>query len=562
MSGYVSGSLWGLILGGVGLGLASQVGDLPAGNAPPETPQVAAPQAVAETSIAVVEVPEPAPEEPVAAVETPQVEQPEVDVAAPLTETTPPAPPAAPAVTTELVVPTPSEDPDITREPEPPQLPRDVVTAPVAPAPEGNVVIATQPPAPEIETEAAEEEPAAVAVAPDMPAVPSETIAETAPAEPEDQPAPSSDVATAPAAPTNPSVPSTDVATAPTQPEVSSAPSSDVADAPAATESIVPVPESTIPETVVAEPVVPEEDSTPAVSQPAEAPPVAIVAIPPVEEVPQPAPEIIAVQDTTETPLPQVNSGVRVNRPGAEPSETAGQEAEVVVDDGALDDLPALERYATVFEATPDVPLMSILLVDGGQGNGAAQIAALPFPASVVVDALADDATTRMQSYRDAGVEVVMQTSLPSGAVPTDVEVAFEAAFDILPETVALFSGADGLLQSNRAVTTQVIEVLQSEGRGLIVVERGLSNAIRGAEQVGLPAAPVLRALDAEGAPAIGRALDQAAFRARQAGNGIILANLTDDTIAALASWGAENDGAQISLAPVSAILQGSVAAE
>ncbi|MDX8353407.1 divergent polysaccharide deacetylase family protein [Cognatiyoonia sp. IB215182] len=545
MSGYVSGSLWGLILGGVGLGFASQVANLPAGNAPPETPQVAAPQTVAETSIAVVEAPEPAPEEPVVAVETPQVEQPEVDVAAPLTETTPPAPPAAPAVTTELVVPTPSEDPDITREPEPPQLPRDVVTAPVAPAPEANVVIATQPPAPEVETETAEEEPSVVAVEPEEPVVPTETVAEAVPAEPEDQP-----------------VPSSDVATAPIQPEEPPAPSTDVADAPTATESIVPVPETTVPETVVAEPVVPEEDSAPAVPQPAEVPPVAIVAIPPVEEAPQPAPEIIAVQDTTETPLPQVNTGVRVNRPGAEPSETAGQEAEVVVDDSGLDDLPALERYATVFEATPDVPLMSILLIDEGQGDGAAQIAALPFPATVVVDALADDATARMQAYRDAGVEVVMQTSLPAGAVPTDVEVAFEAAFDILPETVALFSGANGLLQSNRAVTTQVIEVLQSEGRGLIVVERGLSNAIRGAEQVGLPAAPVLRALDAEGAPAIGRALDQAAFRARQAGNGIILAELTDDTIAALASWGAENDGAQIALAPVSAILQGSVAAE
>ncbi|MEM9787037.1 MAG: divergent polysaccharide deacetylase family protein, partial [Pseudomonadota bacterium] len=178
--------------------------------------------------------------------------------------------------------------------------------------------------------------------------------------------------------------------------------------------------------------------------------------------------------------------------------------------------------------------------------------------------ALSADANARMRTYRDAGVEVVMQTSLPLGAVPTDVEVAFEAAFDILPETVALFSGADGILQNNRAVTAQVIEVLKSEGRGLIVVERGLGNAIRGAAQAGLPAAPVLRDLDGAGtsAAAIGRALDQAAFRARQAGDGVMLARITDQSIAALQAWAVENNGSQITLAPASTILNKINAAE
>lgn len=513
MSGFVSGGLWGLVLGGVGLAFVSQVSDLPAGNVPPLAPQVAAPQTALNENTGAVDVPQTPSGETELAVDVPRVAVPEAEVTAPVTDTTPPTPPEAPDIAATLTVPEDVSDPEIAAGLDAPELSRTVISPPVVPQPEEDVVIATEPaqPVPEVAD-------------PDSNEVAG--VAEDAALEP------------APVAPT----PAPEPAQTPTEPVAAAPePAADTAESDAAEEPITPE-------------VVPEvADTTPEIAEP-----------PAVEE-PATEPAIVAVTDTNETPLPQVNSGVRVNRPGATPSETAGQDAEIVTDEETLGDAPALVRYAAAFEQVGDLPLMSILLLDDAEAGGsAAEVAALPFPATVVVDALSADANARMRTYRDAGVEVVMQTSLPLGAVPTDVEVAFEAAFDILPETVALFSGADGILQNNRAVTAQVIEVLKSEGRGLIVVERGLGNAIRGAAQAGLPAAPVLRDLDGAGtsAAAIGRALDQAAFRARQAGDGVMLARITDQSIAALQAWAVENNGSQITLAPASTILNKINAAE
>ncbi len=528
MSGFVSGSVWGLVLGSVGLVLASQLNDMPAGNEPPLTPQVTAPQAAMDETTPDVQVPDAPAAETALAVEVPRVAMPEAEVEAPLTDTSPPVPPTAPDISAALTLPEAVSDPEIATGLETPELSRTVISPPAVPQPEEDVVIATEP-----------AQPAPEPVRPDSNEVAG--VAEDTALEPPQQ----EDVVQETAEVVEADAPVAEVVT---EPAPETAPEPDAVADQGIQDDVAATPETL--ETAEATPA--EQDNSPDVT-----------ASPTVEDtVSEPA--IIDVTDTADTPLPRVNTGVRVNRPGAAPTETAGQDAEVVVEQDSLEDAPALVRYATAFEATDDLPLMAILLLDGGQADGAARVAGLPFPATVVVDALAADANARMQAYRAAGVEVVMQTSLPAGAVPTDVEVAFEAAFDILPETVALFSGADGMLQNNRAVTAQVIEVLQSEGRGLIVVERGLSSAIRGAAQVGLPAVPVLRELDGGGedAAAIGRALDQAAFRARQAGDGVLLARLTDQTVEALQTWGTENNGGQITLAPVSAILRGDLATE
>lgn len=525
MSGSISGSLWGLVLGGVGLTFVSLVNEQPAGNAPPLTPQLTAPSAV-QTDAApeglILEAPTAA---RAFDVDAPRVAVPTAEVAAPDTDTTPSSPPAAPDLATALTVPESVSNPEVTEGLEEPLISRTVTSSPAVPVPEQNVVIATRP-AQQTPEPAVPDDTDVAGVAEDVAIVPLPEEAIVAP-----EPA-AIEVAQAD--------PSVEAAT-----ETTGTATEEAAEPAIVTEA--PVDEDKIsaePAIVAALPDVTPD--TPAV-EPA-----------PNVEVTAPAQQSVIDADAVQEPLPQVAGGVRVNRPSVESAENAGQDSEINIVDTVPDDATALQRYAAQFEATSDLPQISILLLDNASDSSAvARAAALPFPVTVVIDALSADANAQMRSYRDAGIEVVMQTSLPAGAIPTDVEVAFEAAFDILPETVALFSGGDGILQSNRAVTEQVIQVLQSDGRGLVVVQRGFGSALREAEQADLPAVAILRDLDGDGetAGAIARALDQAAFRARQSGDAVLLARITPETMDALQNWGAENDGDQIVLAPISSVL-------
>lgn len=585
MGGSVSGGLWGLALGGIGLGIVSLINEQPDDVATgPVTPEVVIPE------VAVTEAP-PADPTPVATdtpidpvSEPPSATAQGVVAEAPQVDATPIAPPQAPEVTASPTL------PDIAPRADQPETTQDSVSsrvvadAPQAPAPEPDVVIATEPaPIPATPT------PREVVVA-DLQSAPV-TVPQTSEADtdvavgippalaPTQTPEPDDVVAEV----TTPEVPVVAELAAPEQDQSQAGAVPDVAaDAAVAVETeeaadpVAPADAAQLPEVEdlqtdnagdVAS-VVP--DATP--SAPASTQDVIIPQFVTVPEAPQaePAPAVVAepAPETTQPPttLPEpTGSGVRVNRPGAEPTETAGQEAEVITAEPLPDDAPALLRYAGAFDGDPTLPLIAIVMVDDGSlPTAPADIAALAVPVTVVIDALQNDAAKHMAAYRAAGVEVMLQTALPSGAVPADVEVAFEAAFDILPETVGLFSDTSGILQGNRAVAEQVVEILGAEGRGLVVVERGLSSSLRIAQQAGLPAAAVLRDLDGggENGAAVTRALDQAAFRARQSGDAVLLARVSAGTLAALQSWGTENNGDQIALAPVSAILQDGDVAE
>ncbi len=200
--------------------------------------------------------------------------------------------------------------------------------------------------------------------------------------------------------------------------------------------------------------------------------------------------------------------------------------------------------------------MVSIVLIDDGtMPDAAATLAGLSFPVTVVLDPLDPDAATRMLAYRAAGVEIGLQAALPQGARAQDVEVAFAAAHVILPEAVVLFSGGDDVLQGDRVVTEQMVNLLAAEGLGLVAVDRGLSRLARIAAQAGVPAAIVKRDLVGETGDAINRALDQAAFRARQ-GAGVVLSGpLTADLLAGLSEWAEDANINQIAIAPASGIL-------
>ena len=221
------------------------------------------------------------------------------------------------------------------------------------------------------------------------------------------------------------------------------------------------------------------------------------------------------------------------------------------------DDAPAIMRFAAPFENPQDVPLISIILIDSGEmPDAAAAVADLGFVPTVIVNGLSASSTALVTAYRASGVEVAMQADLPEGAQPTDVEVAFEAAMALVPEVAMLFSDGTGAMQ-DRNVTAQVMQILADKGQGFVAVQRGLNNAARAAEQVDVPAVTVLRDIDGAGedSRAILRALDQAAFRARQSGNAVLLGRVTPQTMDALRDWAGNVDPDALMIAPVSAVL-------
>lgn len=222
-------------------------------------------------------------------------------------------------------------------------------------------------------------------------------------------------------------------------------------------------------------------------------------------------------------------------------------------------DLPPLQKYARSFDNPDAKPLFSIILIDtGGTDLDRAALAALPFPVTFALDPLAADAAEASKIYRDAGQEVIMvATGIPSGATAADLEVTFEAHAAALPEAVAVIDTEFGSFQTDRPLATQVVPILQAQGRGLISWDRGLNSADQVARRQGLAATMVFRKLDGKGenTAAVRRALDRAAFKAAQDGTVTVIGQTIPETVAALLEWAVEGRAASVALAPVSAVL-------
>jgi polysaccharide deacetylase 2 family uncharacterized protein YibQ len=276
-----------------------------------------------------------------------------------------------------------------------------------------------------------------------------------------------------------------------------------------------------------------------------------------VSEAPE-APSATVEAPATPAPTQQPNQN-RVLRLGGSASVKT-QDVATDTPESVEEEAPqtALHRYGTAFENAGDVAMLSVLLLDdGSQGVMATKIAGLGLPVTVVLDALDPNARDRMVAYQAAGIEVAIQLSLPAGAVPTDIEVAFESVFGLLPEAAILYANEGGVLRNNRAATAQVMQVLAADGRGLITAQRGLTGAQQAAAAAGVPAAGIMRDIDGAGetADVIKRGLDQAALRARQTGDVVLLGRVQDATLTALADWAGGVNQSQLALAPVSAVL-------
>jgi hypothetical protein len=513
MKGVVKGSLWGLVLGGTGLSFASLVSEQPNYAQGPAVPQLSVPE---------FDVVTPGP-------------------AIALQGNTDDAPVFAPAAPLNTLTTQTETAPEVSTQPAAQPQTADVaagIEAPEVASTAGLAAVADAPNAPRVET---------VLIAP--------TAEEAAPS-----------VDTAPAA-AQPAPVIVEEPSAPVIPEVVvvETPDVPVAQQPAPI-IVIEEPQEEIVAEVAPAPVVVEEETTPEVASevtepeiaPASEPEVAVI-VAPVEE------ETTAVVTSSENQdavvitevLPQTSTAVRINRLTEDDPAPDVETVQAPIVAAIPDDAPALLQFAVPFEQADATALISVVLIDDGQMSDApAAVTDLGFVPTVVVNALSSSSTALAASYRMSGVEVAMRADLPVGAQPTDVEVAFEAARGLVPEVAMLFSDGTGAMQ-NRAVTSQVMQILASDGYGFVGVQRGLSNATRAAEQADVPAAMVLRNIDGAGedARAIARALDQAALRARQTGAAVLLGRITPDTLAVLKTWAADLDQTDLAIAPASAIL-------
>lgn len=495
MRGFIQGSLWALILGISGLSFASLVTEQPNYAAGPDAPQFVTPELDVALQTPTVALQANTDETPGFTAVSPLDEVADVVEAAPEVSTEPAEMPQATEVAVAIESPDATTDTSLSSADDAPAAPR-VETTLTAPDVVGDV--------PEVDTATTEP----------VPAAPLLEDTQSEPASPEV----ADDVSEVGA---EPSVAQTNEAA-----ETGEVETKDPVQEPA-------------PVVAEAEPA-PEEEPTAPI-----APAVTVEA--PTETGPV----------TVTEALPQSGTAVRINRPG-----TLEEEPTSTVDDtpdaGAIpEDAPVLVRYSALYDDTGAAAKIAILLIDDAEMSGAVNaVSELGFTPTVVVNALSSDAADLAAAYRGAGLEVAMQAALPEGAQPTDVEIAFEAALASSPEVAMLFSDGTGAMQ-DRDVTAQVMQILAADGYGFVSVQRGLSNATRAAEQAGVSAATILRDIDGAGedARAITRALNQAAFRARQTGQAVLLGRVTPQTLDALRAWAADVDQENLAITPVSAIL-------
>lgn len=493
MKGFLQGSLWGLIVGVTGLAVASLATEQAEFATGPDEPQMVAPElAVVDTGSAVaLEVTEET--APANVVVTPLDVLADPAEAAPEISTAPVEAPPVAEVSPSVDAPTPAPQVAVASGTEEPVT--RSVQSDLAKTDTGNsepVVDASPAPAVAEAVETVESEPVQPATAPL-----SETDDVATVDEPAGEPAIVAD--TAPLAEDKPAAPATEETAA---------------------DGIPPVPDEG-----------PQAQTSEAV----------------------PSTEAVIVAQA----LPQASGAVRINRPGATPVETESETTAAPEADALPVDAPALLRFAAPFENAEGLPVIAVLLVDTGEMDPAlASSDNLGFTPTVAINALGADAGSKLAAYQAAGAEVAMQLDLPDGARPSDVEVAFEAAFELLPDAAMLFSNGSGAIEE-RSVVAQVMEILAADGHGFVTIQRGFGSAARTAEQAGVPAATVLRDLDGAGEDkrAITRALDQAAFRARQTGEIVLLGRMRPETVDALRDWAADLGRETLAIAPVTAIL-------
>lgn len=312
------------------------------------------------------------------------------------------------------------------------------------------------------------------------------------------------------------------------------------------------------------QPMAPEmaEDSAPAAALPVVVldeepalPSVTEVEAEPLSPAVSQAPELpkFGLTGTPASTMPASDDAVRIIRPDTDAEQS---DAEAAITSFELTGV-ALNDFAAASEPT-DLPKLALILLDDGQMVGGPEaLGAAETPVTIAIDPTQDGATALMRAYRAQGIEVMAVAKLPQAALPSDIEVVLAAGFDVLPEAIGLLDVDGSGLPGAGAALDQTMAVLAADGRGLVTVSRGLNAPVRAAEAADVPSAVLYRDLDGadQDARVIRRFLDQAAFRARQEGQVVLMGRVRPATISALILWSTANRAGQVAQVPLSAVL-------
>ena len=329
------------------------------------------------------------------------------------------------------------------------------------------------------------------------------------------------------------------------------------------------------PEVVAPEVAAPEaaEQSAPAPAQPEVQP--APPALPQVEPAPDPAAEANtqpapAPSEALLDPAPEQSTGAKVATPPqpGDALQTPTISADPAPDATALDapslapplGAPPLQAFAAPFAGAGGKPLFAIVLLDTGAADiDRAVWASLPLPVSFAVDPESPTAAEAMALYRAAGKEVIiLPTSLPAGAQASDVETSLAAYQAMLPESVAVMSDPVSGFQDDRELASLVVPAVGAQGRGVLLFDKGLNSAAQIAQRDGIPYAMISKMIDTggESVTVMRRYLDRAVFKAAQDGATVVMGQTLPGTLSALTEWSPEGRAGDVTLAPISALMQ------
>ena len=335
-------------------------------------------------------------------------------------------------------------------------------------------------------------------------------------------------------------------------------------------------PKTTTPETTTPETIAPEaaEQSAPLLA-PTEAEP-APPALPQVDPAAQPnaVPAAEAEPAPSEAlldPAPLQSTGAKVATP-PQPGEalqlpTISADPAPAIPAPAPDTAaspplgaPPLQAFAAPFAGAGGKPLFAIILLDTSAVDiDRAVWASLPLPVSFAVDPESPTAAEAMALYRAAGKEVIiLPTSLPAGAQASDVETSLAAYQAMLPESVAVMSDPVAGFQDDRELASLVVPAVGAQGRGVLLFDKGLNSAAQIAQRDGIPYAMISKMIDTggESVPVMRRYLDRAVFKAAQDGAAVVMGQTLPDTLTALTEWSLEGRAGDVTLAPISALMQ------
>ena len=300
----------------------------------------------------------------------------------------------------------------------------------------------------------------------------------------------------------------------------------------------------------------PEDDGTVEATEVDEAPAPETTEAPETVDLPSDKPEVGF--DSFGGTIGDLAEGVKVNRSA---DQDAAPEGDVVAS-ALLQVTPtgrAIIDFAAPANVDPTKPLMALVLLDDGTSTlDLAGINSFSFPVSFGVKATAPMAAARATLYRSADLEVLSLVDFLPTATPADLEAAFKAVSQAVPEAVGIFETSDGVLQRAEDLRDLVTDIAADKGWGVMTYRTGLDSFGRVAAQKDVPTAQVFRDLDPDGQDGvvIRRFLDHAAFKAAQEGPIVLVARARPETVEAILQWGKGQRASRVSLVPVSVVLQ------